>query len=102
MCLSESLQQRRDCLISSCGIENNSTAKAAFFNHILQHFWSCLMLYESHGHGYLNEGNDEPGEANLSNISGYSATSDTSSTDNIEMEAIREHAARVCKRVRDL
>ena len=103
MCLSddESLQQRWDCLISSCGIENNSIAKAALFNHILQHFWSCLVLYESHGYGYLNEGNDEPDEPNLSNISGYSATSDTFSTDNIEMEAIREHAGWACKRVRD-
>ena len=103
MCLSdnESLQQSWDCLISSCGLENNSTVKAALFNHILQHFWSCLVLYESHGHGYLNEGIVEPDEVNLSNISGYSATSDTASTDNIEMGAIKEHAGWVCKRIRD-
>ena len=82
MCLSdnESLQQSWDCLISSCGLENNSTVKAALFNHILQHFWSCLVLYESHGHGYLNEGIVEP---------------------DIEMGAIKEHAGWVCKRIRD-
>ena len=60
--------------------------------HILQHFWSCLVLYHSKGSSHIPV---QHGEC-------LPTTSATTSVENIELEAITEHSGWVCKRVRDI
>ena len=61
-------------------------------DHILQHFWSCLVLYESKGLSHTTVENDTECLA---------TTLTTTSVENIKLQAIREHSGWVCKHVRD-
>ena len=59
---------------------------------VVQHFWSCLVLYESKGLSHTTVENDTECLA---------TTSMTTSVENVELQAIRQHSGWVCKRVRD-
>ena len=60
-------------------------------DHILQHFWSCLVLYDSRGL-YTTVGDNAKCLATSSTIP---------SVENVELQAKKEHSGWVCKRVRD-
>ena len=79
-------------LIRVSGLEITSKSCNVVLDHILQHFWSCLVLYESKGLSHTTVGNDAECLA---------TTSTTTSVENIELQAIKEHSGWVCKRVRD-
>ena len=79
-------------LLRVSGLKVTSEHCNVVLDHILQHFWSCLVLYESKGLSHTAVENDAECLA---------TTSTTTSVENIELQAIKEHSGWVCKRVRD-
>ena len=79
-------------LLRVSGLKVTSEHCNVVLDHILQHFWSCLVLYESKGLSHTAVKNDAECLA---------TTSTTTSVENIELQAIKEHSGWVCKRVRD-
>jgi hypothetical protein len=61
------------------------------FIHVIQHFWGCLVLNDSHE---LSELDNSASSSSSSTIQSF--------TDDIESKSIREHAGWVFKQVRDL
>ena len=85
-----SLKKKWSCLLQSCGLEASDGTNTLLI-HVIQHFWSFLILNESHEF------------IELDNSASCSSSSTTQSfTDNIESKSIRDHAGWVLKRVRDL
>ena len=78
-------------LLHVSGLKTSKSCNVVL-RHILQHFWSCLVLYESKGLSHTTVENDTECLA---------TTSTTTSAENVELQAIREHSGWVCKRVRD-
>ena len=62
------------------------------FTTILQHFWSCLVLYESKGLSHIPVQEDDE----------CLAPTSATTVENIELEAVKEHSGWACKRVRDI
>ena len=87
---STSLCESWSSLLHVSNLETTSTTCNVVLDHILQHFWSCLVLYES-------KGLDTTVEDNAKCL----ATSTATSVENVELHAIKEHSGWVCKRVRD-
>jgi uncharacterized membrane protein YheB (UPF0754 family) len=79
-------------LLRVSGLKVTSEHCNVVLDHILQHFWSCLVLYESKGLSHTAVENDAECLATMST---------TTSVENIELQAIKEHSGWVCKRVRD-
>ena len=89
-------------LLDACGLQSSETTNK-ILNHVLQHFWTSIVLSESHD---LNEEHDFV--ANLSNSLSSTASSTSStlhdnehSVSSMEGKTIQEHAGWVIKRVRD-
>ena len=74
-------------VLCSCGLQN-ADGTNILLNHVLQHFWSSLVLQGLHE--VSKQGDDSS--------SSYSSTV----TQDIEVESIREHAGWVFKRVREI
>ena len=77
-------------LLHVSNLEKTSTSCNVVLYHIFQHFWSCLVLYESKGLYTTVEDNAK-----------CLATSRATSVKNVELHAIKEHSGWVCKHVRD-
>ena len=75
------------CVACSCGLQN-ADGTNILLNHVLQHFWSSLVLQG------LHEVSKQGDDSNSS----YSSTV----TQGIEVESIREYAGWVFKRVREI
>ena len=75
------------CVVCSCGLQN-ADGTNILLNHVLEHFWSSLVLQGLHE--VSKQGDDSS--------SSYSSTV----TQDIEVESIREHAGWVFKRVREI
>lgn len=77
-------------LLRVSGLETTSKSCSVVLDHILQHFWSCLVLCKPKGLSHTTVENDAE----------CLATTSTALED-VELQAIKEHSGWVCKRVRD-
>jgi hypothetical protein len=89
-----SIQNKWSLVLNSCNLQS-SDATNILLNHVLQHFWSSVVL---NGSCELSE------DSELSNLSASSSSSTycDDELENIEAESIQEHAGWVFKRARDL
>ena len=82
-------------LLDACGLDVSETTNN-ILNHVLQHFWTSIVLAESHD---LNEEHDFFTKLSDSLSSNPHDENDVNS---IEGKTVQEHAGWVFKRVRDL
>jgi hypothetical protein len=89
-----SIQNKWSLVLNSCNLQS-SDGTNILLNHVLQHFWSSVVL---NGSCELSE------DSELSNLSASSSSSTycDDKLENIEAESIQEHAGWVFKRARDL
>ncbi len=100
-----SIKNKWCLLLNSCGLQV-SDATNMVLNHVLQHFWSSVVLENS---GELDETSatidlftTSAGSAACSSTASLESTQCVDELENIEAKSIQEHAGWVCKRVRDL
>jgi hypothetical protein len=100
-----SIKNKWCLLLNSCGLQV-SDATNIVLNHVLQHFWSSVVLENS---GELDENSatidlstTSAGSAACSSTASLESTQCVDELENIEAKSIQEHAGWVCKRVRDL
>ena len=83
-------------LLDACGLDVSETTNN-ILNHVLQHFWTSIVLAESHD---LNE--EHEFFTKLSDSLSSNPHDEENDVNSIEGKTVQEHPGWVFKRVRDL
>ena len=96
LCEKASITTNWALLFDACGLDVSETTNN-ILNHVLQHFWTSIVLAESHD---LNE--EHEFFTKLSDSLSSNPHDEENDVNSIEGKTVQEHAGWVFKRVRDL